>query len=107
VRNLVRETKLTVHDFVLPLFVSEKLEARQAIKSMPGVFQFAVSEVAGEAQQAYALGGLSACELDIASMPSLSNAGARYVHKSMMSIGIRHTLAVPEDENATPDHHHR
>ena len=55
-RNLVRETKLTAHDFVLPLFISEKLEARQAIKSMPGVFQFAVSEVAAEAQQAHDLG---------------------------------------------------
>lgn len=56
VRNLVRETKLSAHDFVLPLFISEKLEARQAIKSMPGVFQFAISEVADEAQRAHDLG---------------------------------------------------
>ena len=55
VRNLVRETNLTAHDFVLPLFVSEKLKSRQAIKSMPGVFQFAVNEVAEEAQQAFDL----------------------------------------------------
>jgi len=56
VRNLVRETKLTAHDFVLPLFVSEKLKSRQAVKSMPGVFQLAVSEVADEAQRACDLG---------------------------------------------------
>jgi porphobilinogen synthase len=56
IRNLVRETKLTAHDFVLPLFISEKLEARQAIKSMPGVFQFAINEVAVEAQRAHDLG---------------------------------------------------
>src|SRR2546423_14078154 len=56
VRNLVRETKLSAHDFVLPLFVSEKLKARQAIKSMPGVFQLAISEAADEAQRAYDLG---------------------------------------------------
>ena len=55
-RNLVRETKLTAHDFVLPLFVSEKLSARQAIGSMPGVYQLALSEVADEADQAYRLG---------------------------------------------------
>ena len=55
-RNLVRETKLSAHDFVLPLFVSEKLKTRQAIKSMPGVFQLAVGEVAEEAQRAYELG---------------------------------------------------
>jgi porphobilinogen synthase len=56
VRNLVRETKLTAHDFILPLFVSEKLKTRQAIKSMPGVFQLAIDEVADEAQRAHDLG---------------------------------------------------
>ncbi|MFL6519249.1 MAG: porphobilinogen synthase [Chthoniobacterales bacterium] len=56
VRNLVRETKLTAHDLVLPLFISEKVEARQAIKSMPGVFQLAIREAVVEAQRAYDLG---------------------------------------------------
>jgi porphobilinogen synthase len=56
VRNLVRETKLSAHDFVLPLFISEKLRARQAIASMPGVFQWAPGEVADEAQRAHGLG---------------------------------------------------
>lgn len=56
VRNLVRETKLNPHDFVLPLFVSEKLSARQAIGSMPGVYQLTVSEAADEAQRAHELG---------------------------------------------------
>jgi porphobilinogen synthase len=56
VRNLVRETKLSVHDFVLPLFISEKLTSRQAIASMPGVFQLAIGEVAEEAQRAHDLG---------------------------------------------------
>jgi porphobilinogen synthase len=56
VRNLVRETKLNVHDFILPLFVSERLSARQAIASMPGVFQWSLAEVADEAQRAHELG---------------------------------------------------
>src|SRR5689334_13559828 len=43
-RNLVRETQLSVHDFVLPLFVSEKVEQRRPIASMPGVFQLSVRE---------------------------------------------------------------
>ncbi|HEX7517031.1 MAG TPA: porphobilinogen synthase [Chthoniobacterales bacterium] len=55
-RNLVRETKLSAHDFVLPLFVSERVMARQPIASMPGVFQFALTEVADESQRAYDLG---------------------------------------------------
>jgi porphobilinogen synthase len=52
----VRETKLTAHDFVLPLFVSEKLNRRQPITSMPGVFQLAPGEVVDEAQAAHDLG---------------------------------------------------
>jgi porphobilinogen synthase len=51
-RNLVRETNLTVHDFVLPLFVSEKIDQRRPIASMPGVFQLTVEEVVGEARKA-------------------------------------------------------
>ncbi len=56
VRNLVRETKLSAHDFVLPLFISEKLSAKREIASMPGVFQHSLGDAVSEAQQAYALG---------------------------------------------------
>lgn len=55
-RNLVRETNLNAHDFVLPLFVSEKIEKRQPIRSMPGVFQLSVDEAANEAERAHDLG---------------------------------------------------
>ncbi len=55
-RNLVRETNLTAHDFVLPLFVSEKIGERRAIASMPGVFQFSLNEIADEAKRAQELG---------------------------------------------------
>jgi Delta-aminolevulinic acid dehydratase len=48
----VRETQLSAHDFVLPLFVSEKLGERRAIASMPGVFQFSLKEIVDEAQRA-------------------------------------------------------
>jgi porphobilinogen synthase len=55
-RNLVRETTLSAHDFILPLFVSERITARKPIASMPGVFQLALAEVADEAQRACDLG---------------------------------------------------
>jgi porphobilinogen synthase len=55
-RNLVRETQLSVHDFVLPLFVSEKLDERRSISSMPGVFQLPVKQIADEACRAQDLG---------------------------------------------------
>jgi porphobilinogen synthase len=53
---MVRETKLSAHDFILPFFVSEKLQERRAIVSMPGVFQLSVRDAVEEAQQAYSLG---------------------------------------------------
>jgi porphobilinogen synthase len=52
----VRETHLSVQDFVLPLFVSEKVQQRRPIASMPGVFQLSVKEVADEARAAQDLG---------------------------------------------------
>jgi porphobilinogen synthase len=55
-RNLVRETNLTEHDFVLPLFVSEKIDKQRPIASMPGVFQLSVKEIVDEALRARDLG---------------------------------------------------
>ena len=55
-RNLVREIELTVHDFILPLFVSEKLDESRPIASMPGVFQLPVKKIADEARRAQDLG---------------------------------------------------
>ncbi len=55
-RNLVRETNVTAHDFVLPLFVSEKINKQQPIASMPGVFQFSLKEIVDEARRAQDLG---------------------------------------------------
>jgi len=55
-RNLVREIALHPHDFVLPLFVSERAESPRAIASMPGVSQLPISHVADEAKRAADLG---------------------------------------------------
>jgi porphobilinogen synthase len=52
----MRETHLNAHNFVLPLFVSEKVQQRRPIASMPGVFQLPVKEAADEAQAAQDLG---------------------------------------------------
>lgn len=55
-RNLVRETSLSAHDFILPLFVSEKIRTRRPIGSMPGVEQLPPNEIAAAAAQACAAG---------------------------------------------------
>ena len=51
-RDLIRETTLSPNDFILPLFVSEKISSRRAISSMPGVEQLAPGEIAAEAARA-------------------------------------------------------
>ncbi len=38
-RDMVRETQVTVNDLILPLFVEEDIDERVAINSMPGVFR--------------------------------------------------------------------
>ena len=48
-RALVRETELHSGDFILPLFVSEKISAPFAVASMPGVFQLPVESLVEEA----------------------------------------------------------
>ena len=52
----MRETQLSAHDLVLPLFVNEKLERRHPIANMPGVFQLSLKEIVDEAKRAQDLG---------------------------------------------------
>jgi uncharacterized circularly permuted ATP-grasp superfamily protein len=60
IRNLIRETNLSRHDFVLPLFVSEKIERAKEIPSMPGVHQHGENEIAAIAQRAQLLNAILA-----------------------------------------------
>jgi porphobilinogen synthase len=55
-RRMVRETRLSRDDLVLPLFVVEGRSVREAISSMPGVFRFGVDELVSEAKQVHDLG---------------------------------------------------
>jgi len=55
-RALVRETRLTPDNFVLPLFVCPGDGVRREISSMPGVFNLSVDEVVKESTAAYESG---------------------------------------------------
>lgn len=55
-RAMVRETALAPHDFILPLFVSEKITAPVPVASMPGVFQLTENALVEEAAGAHADG---------------------------------------------------
>ena len=55
-RQLVRETKLSVDDFIQPLFVKEGLTEKQEVASMPGVYQFSLEDLLPEVQECVDLG---------------------------------------------------
>ena len=55
-RSLVRETRLAPEDFILPLFACAGEAVRREVKSMPGVHNLSVDEIAKEASSAYKLG---------------------------------------------------
>ena len=55
-RSMVRETELSVNDFIYPLFVVPGNKFRKEIGSMPGVFQLSVDELVRECEEVKALG---------------------------------------------------
>jgi porphobilinogen synthase len=56
VRALIRETRLTTDDLILPIFVTHEQKAAREIPSMPGIFQFPVDLAADHAEAAAAQG---------------------------------------------------
>lgn len=55
-RDMVRETALSVKDFVAPLFVKPGEELRDPIRSMPGQYQFSVDTLVDEGEALWELG---------------------------------------------------
>ncbi len=55
-RRLVRESQLTPADLILPVFVQDGDNARQAVPSMPGVARLSIDLLVEEARAARALG---------------------------------------------------
>lgn len=55
-RDLVRETRLDLDDFIYPLFVVEGQGVKNEIASMPGVFQLSIDEILKECRELKSLG---------------------------------------------------
>ncbi|MSQ14604.1 MAG: porphobilinogen synthase [Dehalococcoidia bacterium] len=55
-RGMVRETQLSPHDFVYPLFVTHGQGIKQEIASMPGQYHLSIDQLAAEAQEVHRLG---------------------------------------------------
>lgn len=56
IRDMVRETNLTVKDFIYPLFVVHGKNKKEEIKSMPGIYRYSVDRIMEEVDEAYDLG---------------------------------------------------
>lgn len=56
IRNLVRETVLTPHDFQAPLFVVEGKNVKEEIASMPNYFRFSLDLLEKEVKELWDLG---------------------------------------------------
>jgi porphobilinogen synthase len=55
-RNLVRETQLSVDDLIYPIFVTEGEQIKEEIPSMPGVFHFSLDRLDEEITEISRLG---------------------------------------------------
>jgi porphobilinogen synthase len=55
-RRMVRETHLNVNDLILPLFAVNGADVKNAIPSMPGVYQFSCDHLVKIVQKAYEQG---------------------------------------------------
>jgi porphobilinogen synthase len=56
IRDMVQETRLSVTDFILPLFVMEGQNARSEVSSMPGIYRLSLDLLLDEIQECVDLG---------------------------------------------------
>ncbi len=56
IRRMVRETQLSVNDFIYPLFVVEGKQVKNPIPSMPGNFQLSIDLLVEEVKEVHQLG---------------------------------------------------
>ncbi len=55
-QDLVRETSISVNDFIYPLFVRPGTSIKKEINSMPGVYQMSIDEILKECEELKSLG---------------------------------------------------
>ncbi|WP_340818976.1 porphobilinogen synthase [Methanolobus sp. WCC4] len=56
IKDMVRETSLSVNDLIYPVFANETIDTPQEVASMPGIYNLPVEMVADEAKEAADLG---------------------------------------------------
>ena len=55
-RRLVRESAVSVDDFIYPVFIREGKNVREAVDSMPGVYRYSPDQLLAVAEECVKLG---------------------------------------------------
>ena len=56
IRAIVEETRLSVNDFIFPLFLIEGSDKKEEIPSMPGIYRYSLDVLLDEIQECMHLG---------------------------------------------------
>ncbi|GAB3036784.1 porphobilinogen synthase [Spirosoma pulveris] len=56
IRDMVQETRLSVTDFILPVFIMEGQNVRSEVSSMPGIYRYSLDLLLNEIQECVDLG---------------------------------------------------
>ena len=56
IRDMVRETQVSLTDLIYPLFLVDGLDKKIEIKSMPGIFRWSLDNLLVEIEECVALG---------------------------------------------------
>ncbi|HEY4543866.1 MAG TPA: porphobilinogen synthase, partial [Tissierellaceae bacterium] len=51
VRNMIRETSISLDDFIYPLFVLEGTNRKEEISSMKGIYRFSIDKLLEEVEE--------------------------------------------------------
>lgn len=79
-RDLVRETILTMDDMIYPIFVKESNEPKTEIPSMPGIYQYPLNELAAEIKEISQLGIKAVLLFGIPNEKDAIGSGAFHTH---------------------------
>lgn len=79
-RDLVRETILTMDDMIYPIFVIESNEPKTEIPSMPGIYQYPLNELAAEIKEVSQLGIKAVLLFGIPNEKDAIGSGAFHTH---------------------------
>lgn len=95
-RNLVRETQLSVHDLIYPIFVVEGTNVKEEIPSMPGVYHLSLDFLEQEVKEISDLGIQSVLVFGVPNEKDEVGSQA-YADQGIVQRGIRSIKSVNSD----------